>query len=159
MQLFGLFMIFAVIGIGFMNKVQTEISFFDPHALGMILCGVVGAVLLGSKPKDFIKTFTVLKEFLPFFGRYERTTSKMEEERRRLEQLWIEGKRSEAIQMAEKSQLITTKEMLKQIAARASVALSENRFTALVHEANDEHDTSVSNWEMMAKLGPSFGMV
>ena len=159
MQIFGLAMIFAVIAVGFMNKPQAQISFFDAHALAMIILGVVGAVLLGSKPKDFVKTFTVLREFLPFLGRYQSQTRRMEEERKQLEKLWIAGKRSEAIKLAEKSQLATTKEMLQQIAARASLALSENRFTALAHEAVDEHDTSVSNWEMMAKLGPSFGMV
>ena len=159
MQVLGFFMILGVIGIGFMEKPHGQISFFDIYALGMILSGVIGAVLLGSKPKDFIKTFTVLREFIPFLGKYDQTTKKMEAERRQLEQLWLQGKRSEAIQMAEKSPHSSTREILEQIAARASVALTENRFTALTHEANDEHDTSVANWEMMAKLGPSFGMV
>ncbi|HYX32886.1 MAG TPA: MotA/TolQ/ExbB proton channel family protein [Oligoflexus sp.] len=159
MQIIGLALTIAVIAFGFMNKPQSQISFFDPHALGIIIMGVVGAVLLGSKPRDFVKTFVVLREFLPFVGRYDRLTNKMEEERRKLEKLWIQGKRADAIALAENSSLATTREMLQQIAARASVALSENRFTAFVHEVVDEHETSIANWEMMAKLGPSFGMV
>ncbi|WP_141733981.1 MotA/TolQ/ExbB proton channel family protein [Oligoflexus tunisiensis] len=159
MQIIGLALIATVIALGFLNKPQAQISFFDIHALCIVLLGTVGAVLLGSKPRDFMRTFAILQEFLPFLGHYGRTTRQMEVERRRLEALWIQGRRWDAITLAEQSSLATTREMLQQIAARASVALSENRFTAFVHEVMDEHESSLANWEMMAKLGPSFGMV
>lgn len=159
MQILGLFSIFAVVAYGFMAKPLAEISYFDPHALLIIAVGAMGSTLLGSKPRDFLQTFAALGEFLPFLGRYGRKTEAMERERIQLEELWIEGRRSEAISLAEKSELATTQEMVKQVAGRASQALTENRFTALTHAAVDQFEAPISNWEMMAKLGPSFGMV
>jgi len=53
-----LLMIFSVIGIGFMNKPKTQISYFDPYALGMILCGVVGLFYSVAKLETFSETFT-----------------------------------------------------------------------------------------------------
>ena len=159
MQILGLFFIIAVVGYGFMTKSVATISYFDPHAMVIIVMGSVGATLLGSKPKDFLRTFISLKEFVPFLDSFGRKTDRMEAERKRLEDLWIAGKRSEAVSLGEKSAFSTTREMFNQVAGRASEALTENRFTALTHATVDQFEASISNWEMMAKLGPAFGMV
>ncbi len=159
MQLFGLAFIIAVVAFGFLHNPATSIGYFDPQALLIILFGSVGATLLGSKPRDFLRTFVALREFIPFVGRFGEQTSAMEDERHQLEELWIQGRRAEAVALAERSNLPTTREILQQVAGRVSEAHTENRFTALTHLAVDQFEASINNWEMMAKLGPSFGMV
>lgn len=159
MQILGLAFILAVVAFGFLHHSASTISYFDPQAMLIIVCGSIGATLLGSKPRDFIRTFSALREFIPFIGRFGEQTTLMEDERHQLEELWVQGRRAEAVALAEGSKLPTTREMLQQVAGRASEAHTENRFTALTHVAVDQFEASINNWEMMAKLGPSFGMV
>lgn len=159
MQIFGFGIIIAVVAFGFLHQQSSTIGYFDLQAMLIIVFGSIGATLIGSKPKDFVRTFTCLREFLPFTGRYATQTSAMETERHQIEELWVKGKRSEAVQIAEKSDLATTSEIMQQVAGKVSSAHTENRFTALAHAAVDRYEACISNWEMMAKLGPSFGMV
>lgn len=159
MQLLGILTAALVIFVGFMEREQEALSFFDLHALFIILVGSFGAVLLGSKPRDFLRTLLSLREFLPFASRFAKETQAMEAERKEFEALWLAGQRAQAVSLAEGSSLNSTKMALEQVMKRSPEAYTENRFTAEAHQVTDDLECSVRNWELMSKLGPSFGIV
>lgn len=159
MQLLGVLIGIGVVALGFMSRGETQLSYFDPHAAVIILLGSFGAVLLGSRPRDFARTISILKQLLPGLGDYAKTTSSIESERKAIEELWLKGSKAEAVAIGDNSRLASSKEMVQQVLARRSRSYTENRFTAMVHEVIDDLDAGVNNWELLAKLGPSFGIV
>ncbi len=158
MQIFGLMTALAVVTVGFTERTR-EMGIFDPVALAVIILGMVGAIVLGSRPKDFIQTLKSFLEIIPFMGRYGRESEEIEKERREIEDLWVEGKKVEAANKAESSSHESIRIMLDFIMSRADDAILDNRFTALGHDCVDNLEPAASNWELMAKLGPAFGMV
>jgi chemotaxis protein MotA len=114
---------------------------------------------LGSKSKDFLKTFLHLGEILPFGKKFQGETRRMEEERQKIESAWIEGRRGEVVQLGEQSQLVSTRMIVDQILQRASNDVIENRFLTLCHKVSDDREGAIHNWELMSRLGPSFGIV
>lgn len=159
MQILGILGILCVVVIGFQDRAGEQIKYLDPHAMLIILGGSMAATLLGSKSKDFLKTFIHLAEFLPFGRKFQNETRRMEEERLKIETAWIEGRRGEVVQLGEQSQLASTRMIVDQILQRASNDVIENRFLALCHKLADDREGAIHNWELMSRLGPSFGIV
>ncbi|SMF71108.1 MotA/TolQ/ExbB proton channel family protein [Pseudobacteriovorax antillogorgiicola] len=158
MQIIGIVSALLVIIIGFTERDQS-MGFFDPVALTVICVGMLGALVLSSRPKDFIGTLVSLREILPFFARYSEESDRIEAERVKLEDLWVQGKKIEAANLAEASKYEEIRLMMDYIMSRADDAVLDNRFTALGHRCVDRWEPVVANWEQLAKLGPAFGMV
>lgn len=159
MQFIGLSLLFFVIGFGFRDRTDAVISAFDPHALVMVVVGSLAAVLMGSTPITAVRTFTCLGELLPGIRRFAKGTRRMEEDREKLCALWREGKRNAAVEHAEKSSSTAIKKMLELILSRSPDAGTAKVFLELRHQEIAEWQPAVHNWEMLSKLGPSFGMV
>lgn len=160
MQLIGLVLLGFIVWFGFTDRGGAQtISAFDPHALVMVLVGSCAAVLVSSSRTTALRTLIVLREFIPgarFFGK---ATTAMESERTQLTDLWLEGKRSQALSEVEKSPHEATREMVELILQRAPEASTAKVFTELRHAEIARWQPAISNWEMLAKLGPAFGMV
>ncbi|MEN9811108.1 MAG: hypothetical protein RLZZ488_2675 [Pseudomonadota bacterium] len=159
MQLFGIILLFVVIAIGFSPRNMTQVSAFDPHALVMVLVGCAAAVLLGSSSKTALRTLTCLKEFIPGLRRFSRQTQLMDDERERISTLWREGKKSQVLEFLDKSEFESSKVFVQLLLRRAAGASSEKVFTELRHDEIERLQPAIHNWEMLSKLGPSFGMV
>jgi chemotaxis protein MotA len=159
MQLLGVILLFAVIAIGFSSRNMNKVSAFDPHALVMVVFGCVAAVLLGSSRTTALRTVTCLKEFVPGLRRFSRETEEMDEERERICALWREGKKSQVLEIHDKTEFQSTKLIITLLLRRAAGASSEKVFTELRHGEITFLQPAIHNWEMLSKLGPSFGMV
>jgi len=159
MQLFGFAILFGVIWYGFKDRSGEAISAFDPHALIMVVGGSFSAVLVSSHPKNAILTFVGLGEFIPGVRRFSRYTQRIEADREKIVQLWREGRRSAASEVAEASPSPAISKMLELLLSRARPAVSANTFLELRHDEIEYWQPIVHNWEMLSKLGPSFGMV
>lgn len=160
MQIIGIALLAFIIWLGFADRgTAVVVSAFDLHALVMVVVGSLSAVLVSSSSTTALRTVACLREIVPglrFFGRHTRS---MEEERERLCALWRDGKRSQAVELAEKSGSPALKEMLTLILSRAPEASSAKVFLELRHDEIAEWQPAVHNWEMLSKLGPAFGMV
>jgi len=159
MQILGVAVLFFVIWYGFSDRTGTVISAFDPHALVMVVVGSFSAVMISSTARAALMTFVALGEFIPGLGRFAKGTKLIEAEREELCSLWKEGKRNAAVDMAERSKYPTIKRMLELILSRAPEASSANVFLELTHQETAYWQPAIHNWEMLSKLGPSFGMV
>ena len=159
MQIIGLILLAAVIGYGFQERSTAQVSPFDAHALIMVLLGSVAAVLVSSTAETARRTLTCLRELVPPFRIFAKTSHAMEEEREAVCALWREGKRAQAVGLAEKSAFASTKQIVALLLQRAPQAVTVKTFLELRHEEIARSQPAVSNWEMLAKLGPSFGMV
>lgn len=159
MQFLGLGLLLFVLWFGFQDRSGTVISAFDPHALVMVVVGSFSAVLMSSTVKTAIRTFTCLGELVPGVRQFAKGTKRLEDDREQLTSLWREGKRNAAVEHAEKCQSPAVKRMLELIMSRSPEAGSAKVFLELRHHEIAHWQPAVHNWEMLSKLGPSFGMV
>ena len=159
MQIVGLMLLVFVVWFGFGEREMSRISAFDIHALVMVLGGSMAAVLTSSTRITALRTLTCLLELIGPLARFKPKTEAMEAERLEVAKLWREGKRAQAVDLAERSGFEAIGRMLALMVGRATRATTETAFMELRHAELSRWQPAVSNWELLAKLGPSFGMV
>ena len=159
MQIIGLILLGFVVWFGFAEREMSRISAFDEHALVMVLVGSGAAILTASSRITALRTFLLLRELIPMLARFSPQTDAIEAERLEIGGLWRDGKRAQAVELAERSKFPCIKRMLDLLLGRAPTAATEAAFVELQHAELGQWQPAVSNWEMLAKLGPSFGMV
>jgi len=159
MQFIGLALLLLVIWFGFQDRTGATISAFDPHALVMVVIGSLSAVIMSSTPQNVLRTFSSLGELVPGVRKFARRTKQLEHDRETLCTLWRDGKRNAAVEHAERSGSAVIKKMLELMMSRSPAEASAKVFLELRHAEIAQWQPSVHNWEMLSKLGPSFGMV
>ena len=159
MQVVGLALLAFVVWFGFSERDMSRISPFDTHALVMVLVGCTAAVITSSTTISALRTLIFLRELIPPLARFKPETDSIEKERLAVGALWREGQRAQAVQLAEQSRHPAIKRMLQLLLGRAPTEATHTAFVELEHEELTNWQPAVSNWEMLAKLGPSFGMV
>jgi chemotaxis protein MotA len=159
-QIIGILLLGFVVWFGFKDRGGAQvISAFDIHALTMVLVGSFAAVLVSSSSTTAIRTLTCLRELVPGLRLFRRKTDTMEAERAQIDSLWREGKRSQALALAEQSAHPATKQMVDLLLNRAPEVASAKVYLELRHEEIARWQPAINNWEMLSKLGPAFGMV
>jgi len=159
LQIIGLIILAGVVTYGFSDREMTQVSALDLHALVVVLGGCIGAILASSNPLTSLRTLTALRELLPFGGTIQKGTDALEDARKRFAELWRDGKRAQAVDFAESSGLPEMREMLRLVLARSGEKSIDTVFLELRHGTLQRYQPSTSNWEVLARLGPSFGMV
>lgn len=159
MQLVGLALLVYVIWYGFGVRTDTTISAFDQHAFVMVLGGSLAAILVCSSTRTAFRTFGCLREIVPGLGTLTRGTDALESERVHLTELWLDGKRAQAVELAEQSAFPSIDRMLKLVLDRAPEEATRAAFTALRHAELSRWQPAISNWELLSKLAPSFGII
>lgn len=159
MQIVGLALLAFVVWFGFAERSSTTISAFDLHAAVMVLGGSLAAVMVSSSVATTFRTFACLREVLPGLGTLARGTAALESERQKLTELWLEGRRAAAVELAERSGYPAINRMLKLVLSRAPEEGIRAAFTELRHAELSRWQPAIGNWELLAKLAPSFGMV
>lgn len=159
MQLAGLALLIFVVWFGFAERTDTTISAFDPHAFVMVLGGSLAAVMISSSAITTLRTFACLRELVPGIGTLARTTKALEAERTKIAELWLDGRRAQAVELAEQSRHPALKRMLQLVLGRAPEEATHAAFTELRHAEIARWQPAIGNWEILARLAPSFGMV
>jgi chemotaxis protein MotA len=159
-QIIGFLLLSGVVWFGFNDQAKDQaISAFDPHALIMVLVGSVAAVLMSSNHTTAYRTVLCLRELIPGFRFFSKATSQMEAEREQIFELWRDGKKSQALALAEQSKFPAVKQLVDLVLNRAPEVASAKVFLELRHEEISTWQPAINNWEMLSKLGPAFGMV
>lgn len=159
MQILGLALLLFVVWYGFGERDTTTISAFDPHALVMVLGGSAAAILVSSKAVTALRTLGALRELIPGLGRMSAESERIEADRAKLAELWLDGRRAQAAELAERSEFPVIGRMLHLVLDRAPAESTRAAFTELEHAALSRWQPAVGNWELLSKLAPSFGMV
>ena len=159
MQIPGLFLLALVVWYGFDERTETTISAFDLHAFVMVIGGSLAAVLVSSSAVTTWRTFRCLGEIVPGLGVMGPATQALESTRVEISQLWLSGRRAQALEVAERSGIPAIQRMLELVLQRAPEEATRVAFTELRHAELGTWQPAVSNWELLAKLAPSFGMV
>jgi flagellar motor component MotA len=158
-QLIGLAVLVFVVWFGFVDRSHKTISALDLHALVMVLGGSMAAILVSSSTATAVRTLLCLRELLPALGTLAPGTEALEAERVKLSGLWLDGKRAQAVDLAENSAFASISRMLPLVLSRAPEEATRATFTELRHAELSRWQPAISNWELLAKLAPSFGMV
>lgn len=159
MQLVGLILLAFVIYFGFAEREDAQISALDMHAFIMVVGGSFAAIFIASSATTTFRTFGILREMIPGLGVMTKTTNSLEAERAEISELWRDGKRSQAVNLAENSRFPAINRMLELVLERAPAAATRASFTELRHSELGRWQPAIANWELLAKLAPSFGMV
>src|SRR5690606_7758143 len=121
--------------------------------------GSLAATMISSSASTTVRTLLCLSEMVPGVGVLSRKTVALEAERKKLAELWLEGKRAQAVELAERSDFPAIGRMLELVLQRAPEEATRAVFTELRHEELSRWQPAVSNWELLARLAPSMGMV
>ena len=159
MQLVGIALLLFVVWFGFSNRTEAGISALDIHALVVVFVGSTAAVLVSSTASSALRTLLALRECVPGLRRFKQDTARYDAAREKLQELWIEGKRSAAVELSEGSGAALVKMMMELLLTRASPARIQKVFLELRHAETEDWQPAILNWEMLGKLGPAFGMV
>lgn len=159
MHLIGLVIIGAVVVFGFAERGESQVSAFDLHAFLIVVLGSFGAVLVRSSSSTAWRTIVLLRELLPGLQRIRPDVARTEKMRSEIQHMWSEGRRSQALALAEDSDAKTIQVMVRLILNRAGPAANANEFQSLRHEELRIWQPAIDNWVMLSKIGPSFGMV
>lgn len=159
MQLVGLGLLIYVVWFGFAERSDTTISAFDTHAAVMVLGGSLAAILVCSSAGTAFRTLSCLREIVPGLGTLARATDRLDQERQNLAELWLEGKRAQAVELADHSAFPSIGRMLKLVLERAPEEATRASFTELRHAELSRWQPAIANWELLQKLAPSFGIV
>ena len=133
MQILGLIILAFVVRYGFAERADTTISAFDGHAAVMVLVGSLSAVMISSTAATSLRTFTALREFVPGAGTLGKGTDALEADRQAIAALWREGKRAQAVELAERSAHPAIRRMLDLVLSRAPHEATTAAFTELKH--------------------------
>jgi len=159
-QIIGLGLLAFVVAYGFGGERDaTTISAFDLHAAVVVLGGSLSAIMVMSSATNTLRTFTCLRELIPGLGVMGQANDALEAERTQMAQLWRGGNRAQAVQLAEASAFPAMKRTLELVLSRAPAEGIKAAFTELQHAELSRHQPGIGNWELLAKLAPSFGMV
>jgi chemotaxis protein MotA len=159
-QILGLALFVFVVAYGFGgSRAEGSVSAFDLHALVVVLGGSLSAILVMSNAQTTFRTFSCLRELIPGLGLMRKQNEALEAERKQLSQLWLDGNRAQAVSMAEASSFPAIQRMLQLVLSRAPSEGVGAAFTELEHAELSRYQPAVGNWELLAKLAPSFGMV
>lgn len=159
MQILGVMLLVAVVSYGLGEREATTVTAFDLHAFVMVLGGSLAAMLVSSSTRTTARTLGCVRELLPGLGVLGRGTEALEREREELVSLWRDGKRAQAVALAEASEHPAVARMLGLVLERAPEEATRAAFTDLNHRTMERWQPAISNWEVLAKLAPSFGMV
>ena len=159
MQLVGLPLLIFIIWFGFSERDFDKISAFDSHALIMVLVGCLAAILSSSSAVTAWRTFSCLRELIPNAGILAAQTDSLEQERTELRDFWLRGDRAQALNLSQSSASPVLQKLTDLVVKRAPDASIETAFMELRHAELSRWQPAVSNWELLSKLGPSFGMV
>lgn len=159
MQIVGLVLLVFVVAFGFSDRTDTTISAFDVHAFVMVLGGSFSAILVSSTATTSLRTFACLREIIPGVGTLARATDALEDKRKRVSELWLEGRRAQAVELAEQSGHPALRRMLQLVLGRAPEEATRSAFTEIRHAELSRWQPAIGNWELLARLAPSFGMV
>lgn len=159
MQIVGVGLLVAVLVYAFGERRLDEITAFDGRAAIIVLVGSLAAILTSSKARDSLRTLLCLRELFPFAGTLDRGSQSLEREREEFTRLWRAGQRSQAVAVAEQSGSPVMHRMLELVLARASARTTETAFLELRHAELARWQPATFNWQLLAKLGPSMGMV
>jgi flagellar motor component MotA len=159
MQIVGLALLAFVVWYGFGERTSMTISAFDFHAFVMVLGGSFSAILVSSSATTTARTLLCLREIIPALGTLSPGTDALETERVEFSTLWLDGKRSQAVELAERSAFPSIRRMLQLVLSRAPEEATRAAFTELRHAELGRWQPAIGNWELLAKLAPSFGMV
>ncbi|MBX2799671.1 MAG: MotA/TolQ/ExbB proton channel family protein [Myxococcales bacterium] len=121
--------------------------------------GSLAAVLVSSSAQTAFRTLSALREIVPGLGTLAPATRALEAQRSELVALWLDGKRSQAVELAERSEFEAIARLLDLVLSRAPAPAITNAFMQLRHAEMTRWQPAVSNWELLAKLAPSMGMV
>ena len=159
MQLIGLALLAVIVSYAFVEREDTTISAFDTYAFVMVMGGSLAAILVSSTATTTFRTFACIREVIPGIGTLGRQTTELEAERAELTELWREGKRARAVELAERSRHPAIRRMLDLVLDRAPDEAIEAAFTEVRHETMLRWQPAISNWELLSRLAPSFGMI
>ncbi len=159
MRILGVFLLLAVIAFGFTGREMTQVSAWDLHALVMVVGGSIASILISSSARDSLRTLLCVRELLPFVGTLASGTKRLEAQRLEFVTLWREGKRTQAVELAESSGSAPIRTLLQLVLARASEHTASAAFLELRHAELSRWQPATTNWELLARLGPSFGLI
>jgi chemotaxis protein MotA len=155
----GFLILMGVIYVAVLDRGQAEIRYFDWHAAAVVLGGVLGSLLLafngrvfGSMASDWLAVVTGRDSSQEDLERFSAAIEAMQSS-------WQDGRRADVLAELEKNQAPEIRAAADTLIQRASGHRLKERFEFLRVRSSEELLPQIEGWDMVARLGPSFGIV
>jgi chemotaxis protein MotA len=155
----GFLILLGVLLISALERGQTQISFFDWHAAAVVVGGVTGSLLIALKGDNFVK---MLGDWVGvIFGRDSKRIElyALNSEIEAMQTAWGQGRRTDVLKLAETASASEVRVAADALIQRFQGQRLLERFETLRHEVHSEFLPQIEGWDMVARLGPSFGIV
>ena len=141
------------------ERVGGEIHFFDWHAAVVVFGGIIGSLLIALRGGVFLN---MLKDWFTIIVGQDlrhRQITEIKADISKMEKAWADGRRSEVLALLESSASIEVRVAAESLVSHAQGHRLAERFEYLRSVAQEELLPQIEGWDMVARLGPSFGIV
>lgn len=155
----GFLLLLAIVFIAVLDRGQTAIRYFDWHAAAVVLGGVCGSVLMAFDASVFTAMIRDLVGVATGRDPSNAELDALSDSIEKLQSAWQEGRRSEALALAESGASLEIKTAAESLIQRFSGSRLTERFEFLRAHCQERLLPKVEGWDMVARLGPSFGII
>ena len=155
----GFLVLLGVVWISLLDRGQTEIHYFDWHAGAVVLGGVVGSLMLAL---NFNVCLAMLKDLLAVITARDLSASELNEFAAgvgRMQSSWKEGRRAQVLSDVESGSSPEIRTAAEALIQRSSPQRLIERFEFLRARSSESLLPQIEGWDMVGRLGPSFGIV
>lgn len=158
-SLLGVFALLTVVFVSVLERGPTEIRYFDWHAAIVVLGGVVGSLLLALKGETVVQ---MIRDWLSVISGRDPSEKEIDTTRKELELIetaWRAGRRGEVLNLAEGHRSKEVRTAASALIHHLNGARLKEKFEVLRHESSTNLLPQIEGWDLVARLGPSFGIV
>jgi chemotaxis protein MotA len=155
----GFIILVGVCLISALDRGQTQIGFFEWHAAAVVLGGVAGSLLIALRGDNFVK---MLGDWLGVITGRDGKRSKLSsisDEISGLESAWKQGRRADVLRLVDSGSSPEVRVAADALVQRFQGHRLIERFDSLRHDIQEEFLPQIEGWDMVQRLGPSFGIV
>jgi chemotaxis protein MotA len=155
----GTLLLLGVVAVTLLDRGQVQITFFDWHAAIVVLGGVAGSILIAIKGTAFAAMIDDWVAVMTGRSRSQARLEAMNQEFERLAKAWSEGRRAEVLGLVESSDFAEVRVAADSLIQHLQGHRLAERFEQLRADCSNELLPQIEGWDLVARLGPSFGIV
>jgi chemotaxis protein MotA len=155
----GFLILVGVLLISALERGQAQITFFDWHAAVVVVGGVAGSLLIALKGDNFVK---MIRDWLGVIVGQDSKRQGLEalaSEIEAMETAWNQGRRTDVLKLVESAESREVRLAADALIQRFQGQRLLERFETLRAQAYGEFLPEIEGWDMVQRLGPSFGIV
>ncbi len=155
----GMVSLVIVIMITLSERDTSTISFIDGRAFVVVFFGVIGSLMIAMDRRSLIRMILSIRELFPKSSRFTKDMRLSQESLEVIRNAWREDRRNEILRLADEGATEEIRVAADTLIKRQKGEVLKEKFEIVRAGYLHRIFPVIEGWELVAKLGPSFGMV